>query len=328
LPLLTKLTRLQIEELLKQNFDVGALHKVFKVKSGWNNTLFKVTTSHGDFFLKVYEESDPIQVMAEHEVLSHLLKIKFPTAGIIKTRNKEGVVVFEEKLVGLFVALNGTPLKTNPLKSVLGFRIVTLVNLLHKTDFSDFIYLQKHDLAEEIEQSTSWYLNDHRLEHFRDQLNKLYGRFSNISFQSLTKGVVHNDLGTDNFLVNGNNIAGLIDFDQVALGSVINDLAIFFARSINLNMYSVNEFTVDAIRFVLDYEKKTELTRDDLKSIVPLIVFQKFLILIKLKQNLRDKSLKADLYNFEEYSKLVENELELLFRNYDKIENEFNRYLS
>ncbi len=325
MPLLTRLTKLQIDELVKDYYELGRVVSVWKVKNGWSNTLFKIKTTHGDFFLKVYEEVNQIQVMAEHEVVSSLVKNKFPTASIIRTKTKEGIVSYEDKLITIFNAIDGRPLATNPFKTVLGYRIVSILNLLHQTDTRGFIYLSKLDLSEHIEESLGWYLNNNKVGDLKDNLVNLFESFSDVSFLGLTNGVVHNDLGVDNFLVEGNNIKGLIDFDQVAKGSVVNDLAKFFARSVNLNVYDIKDFIEDIVRFIKDYSKKNALNEDDIHVLTKLIVFQKVLILVKIKKNIKEGSLRSHLYNFEEYASLVEKEIEILFRNYQLIEHEFNR---
>ena len=328
MPLLTRLTKLQIDELVKDYYQLGNVITVWKIKNGWSNTLFKIKTTHGDFFLKIYEEADLTQVMAEHEVVSSLVKNKFPTASIIRTKTKEGIVNYEDKLVTIFNAIEGKPLVANPFKTVMGYRIVSILNVLHQTDTRSFIYLSKLNLAEHIEESLSWYLTNYTIGNLKDNLVNLFESFSGISFFALTNGVVHNDLGIDNFLVEGNNIKGLIDFDQVAYGSVVNDLAKFFARSINLNVYDIKDFIQDIVRFIKDYSKNNALNQVDLNVLVSLIVFQKILILIKIKKNIREGTLRSHLYNFEEYASMVEKEIEILFRNYLLMEHEVNRLLS
>jgi len=326
-PLLTRLTKLQIDELVKNHYDLGSVVSVYKIKNGWTNTLFKIVTTHGEFFLKVYEEADRMQVMAEHEVVNALVKLDFPTAGIIRNKKKEGLVDYDEKIISIFTAIDGKPLSFNPFKTVICFRIVTILNLLHKTDTNDLMYLRKLDVAELIEESLSWYLDNHRVGHFKDSIVNLYEQFSKVSFFNLTKGVIHNDLGLDNFLVVGNNVKGLIDFDQVVYGSIIDDLAKFFARSVNFNVYSIYDFTKDVARFILDYSKSGTLSQDDLHALAPLVVFHKVLILVKVKKNIKQGSLRAHIYHFEEYASLVEKEVEIMFKNYSYMESEFNRLL-
>ncbi|MDA1337882.1 MAG: phosphotransferase [bacterium] len=327
MPLLNRLTRLQIDELIKKHYDLGSVISVRKLKNGWTNTLFKIKTTHGEFFLKVYEEADTMQIMAEHEVVNFLVKAKFPTASIIKTRKRVGTCVFDEKNITLFVAVEGEPLSVSPFKTVLSYRIVSILNLLHNTGTGEFMYLRKLDLAALIEESLGWYLDDHRVEHLRDEIIKLYEGFSSVSFFNLTKCLVHNDLGSDNFLIESNNIKALIDFDQVAYGCIVNDLAKFIARSVNFNVYDVREFTTDVTRFIGDYSKKSNISKDDLHVLVPLIIFQKVLMLVKVKQNIRQGSVRAHIYHFEEYAKLLELELAILFKNQELIKNEFNRLL-
>ena len=327
MPLLTRLTRLQIDEIIHKHYNLGSVEAVCKIKNGWTNSVFKITTTHGEFFLKVYEETDRMQIIAEHEVVNFLVKSNFPTANIIKTKNREGIVDYEDKFISVFTALEGKPLTANPFKTVVGYRIISILNVLHKTPTTDFIYIRKKDLAEIIEDSFSWYLNDHRMNRFRDDLLNLYEQFSNVAFFNLTKGVIHNDLGTDNFLVVGNNITGLIDFDQVAYGNIIDDLTKFIAKSVNLNNYDVQDFVVDIIRFLTEYSKKLKLSKYDINVVVPLLVFHKVLIFIKIKQNIRQESIRAHIYHFEEYASLVEKELKILFKHFNYIQNEFNHNL-
>ena len=328
MPLLTRLTKLQIDQIVHDHYNLGSVKAVYKIKNGWTNTLFKITTTHGDFFLKVYEETDRMQVIAEHEVVNFLVKLKFPTANIIKTKNKEGLVDFEDKFISVFTALKGKPLTANPFKTVVGYRVISILNVLHKIPTQDFIYLRKKNLAETIEDNLSWYLNDHRMNHFRDDLLNLYEQFSDVSFFNLTKGVIHNDLGTDNFLVVGNNVTGLIDFDQVAYGNIVDDLTKFFAKSVNLNNYDVQDFVSDIIRFLTEYSKKSKLSKEDINAVVPLLVFHKVLTLIKVKQNIRQESIRAHIYNFEEYASLIEKELEILFKHFIYMQAEFNHHLN
>jgi len=46
------------------------------------------------------------------------------------------------------------------------------------------------------------------------------------------------------------------------------------------------------------------------------IIFQKVLMLVKVKQNIRQGSLRSHIYHFEEYAKLIEMELGILFKNF------------
>ena len=50
-------------------------------------------------------------------------------------------------------------------------------------------------------------------------------------------------------------------------------------------------------------------------------------MLVKVKQNIRQGSLRSHIYHFEEYAKLIEMELGILFKNQEIIKNEFNRLL-
>jgi len=323
LPLLTKLTKLQIEEVVHNNYDLGDVKSVFKIKSGWNNTLFKVSTTYGDFLLKVYENTALEQIYAEHEVVNFLMTKKFPTARIIQNKHHEGVTHIDEHITTLFTYINGAPLVVDPFKTVLGTRIAATTSTLHKFNTNGFMYVRTEDLAEILEETVSWYLVDHRLNMFRKEIEDLYSVFEKFRLTALTFGIIHNDLGSDNFLVLENNLKAIIDFDQVAIGSVVKDLSKLFARSVSLNAYSADELSSYMSSFISDYMKGNKLSLEDLHLFVPLFIFQKVLIYIKIKKHLRQDSIQSELFHFEEYIKKLEQELEIIFKIKDKLEFEF-----
>lgn len=230
------LTTTDIQTILA-NYRIGTLVRRHYIDGTIENQNFKIVTTKGIYFLKVFEDAHvPAKDIAfQNDLMTFLRKHRLKIPKVIVARNSETVIEFVGKPVSIYQFVEGA----------------------HITKFSRGIVTS---LAKEIAKLDMVLLN-YKLP--KEHKNSYYSgkALGFVKGKKLRSALLHGDLGTGNILMRGSTVTAIIDFNNVHWGYLINDLATFalvFLSKPNLKYIPV---------FFAEYQKYVKLTQDEKASL-------------------------------------------------------------
>lgn len=230
------LTTADIQTILT-NFLVGSLVRKQYIGVTIENQNYRIVTTKGTYLLKLFEDADvPAKDIAfQNSLMKHLRERGVKVPKVITTRTSETIALFQGKRVSLYEFVQGK----------------------HITKFS-----KKNipSIAREIAKLHTVLL-DYKLE--KKHKNSYYSGQAQgyVKGKKLRSMLIHADLGTDNILMKGDKVSGIIDFGNVHWGYLVNDLATFalvFLSKQNLPYLPI---------FFAEYQNHLKLTEDEKASL-------------------------------------------------------------
>lgn len=230
------LTTADIQTILT-NFQVGSLVRKQYIGVTIENQNYKIVTTKGTYLLKLFEDADvPAKDIAfQNGLMAYLRARGVRVPKVITTRTSETIALFQGKPVSLYEFVQGA----------------------HITKFSN---KNIPSIAKEIAKLHTALLA-YKLE--KKHKNSYYSGKAQgyVKGKKLRSMLIHADLGTDNILMKGDKVSGIIDFGNVHWGYLVNDLATFalvFLSKQNLPYLPI---------FFTEYQKHLKLTQDEKASL-------------------------------------------------------------
>jgi homoserine kinase type II len=269
----TKLTKQEIADFIKENYQIGELISFKGIVDGVDNSNFIIETTHNKFILTIFEDrinKDELSFfmnlklhLARHEICCPKPIINNQNNLISTLKNKPSAIVSFLSGATLKPEINGLygSITTNHCA-----QIGKMSALLHSAVL-DFEEVRKNDLGILGWRNLFNKITD-KIENYQPGLKQeieSYIDFLENNWQNKHQsGAVHIDLFPDNvFFDKQNNLSGIIDFYFAASDLFIYDLAI------NINAWCFdknNQFSQEKYNIMLaEYQKIRKISQEELE---------------------------------------------------------------
>lgn len=211
-----------------RDYNLGELIDFKPFESGHVQTNIFLKTTKGKFVLRYYENRSKEYVLFEVDILHYFYEHKYPCAMPIRNIYGNFIGNFKEKYYAVFKYVGGKHIKKpNETKKI---EIVKYLARLHKISkgykprYSEF--RESHDKEYCITTAKKEYKRFDLKEIAKERLYYLQKQLKSLKFPStIPKGVVHCDFDIANIKFKGNNIEGILDFDDACYTYLIYDIA-------------------------------------------------------------------------------------------------------
>lgn len=240
-------------------YDLGQLINYRGITGGITNTNYFVDTEKGSFVLTLFEDLPLEKLPVFLHLYNHLSNKGVACPAPVVQKNGAFVGVLCNKPAAFITKLSGKEVE-NPNEK----QCYAVGRMLAK------MHLAGSDFAEKIENSRdkSWFissakkvsgcLKDNDLTILQQELEQL-----NLLSSNLPSGIIHADLFRDNVLMDGNEVAGFIDFYYAVHGLFVYDLAIALndwtrdddKKELNQNKYQAMMSGYESVRPLTNNEK-------------------------------------------------------------------------
>jgi len=218
----TPITRRQLNDFF-DDYPLGDVVSFEGIADGIDNTNYRVTTSHGDFVLTLFESLRDEELNHVISLLSHLGANLLPCPIPQPDRQNRVLRQLNNKPVAVFQCLSGTAVN---LPSIAQCQAVGehLARLHVCTKNVQLPLTNTNDLSacKAVFNSIRAHLPVVDVELINDELNYQ----ARHSWSSLPGGVIHGDLFKDNVLFTGDQLSGMLDFYSACNGPWLLDIAI------------------------------------------------------------------------------------------------------
>ena len=225
-PMSTHLTPPEVTALFA-GYSLGAYITHAPLTAGSVETNIRVTTTQGDFVLRIYENRTFNQVLFECAVLEHLAQHDFPAPRVHRSRAGQAVGRIKSKPYAIFSYLPGE--HVNSLTAQQKTQLVEQIARLHRitegfqpphtADRWNYNPDCLVKLAEVETRKLSTANAQRKLAWYRQAIARLELP------AALPRGVVHADFDPSNLLFHKDAFQALIDFDDANYSVLIYDLA-------------------------------------------------------------------------------------------------------
>ena len=206
----TTLSSSELAHIVAQ-YPIGTPLKLEEMLGGFGNSNFKLTTTAGEFLLKICDEKEPTELQMQISLLQHLYKHAYPTVYPILTKDRKPITHETVGSVMLYPFLQGEEPQPSPnTLEQLGEALAKLHRIPPIDGLPRFamgisqmvpffkevqgIQFATHPFVESLKS---------QLESMKPQLNA-----------SLPMGLLHGDLFLDNTLFNGDQMVAILDFEE------------------------------------------------------------------------------------------------------------------
>ena len=230
LPAMGDYTRLDLskaQQILRLYHD-QELSQLIPLSLGISNSNYKVVLKSGEqLLLKVSNDKDHQQLLAEQSILNLLAELGYPfSLRALGTKSGETVYNFEDFYGVLYPFIEGIPPGPSDVTCAeIGRALAKLHSL--KFDSSEHSARSHEDVGfgplkiKDYAQSVS------AQKYFVDAYARVFPEgVDHLASTELASGLIHGDLYYDNTLFQNENIAAVLDFEQAGLGEFILDLGI------------------------------------------------------------------------------------------------------
>jgi len=206
-----------------RDYNLGSLEKIDELSPGYANRSYRLETDQGVFLFRWILEKGIEDLHTEISLLNALKVIDYPTAypinradGNYITHSAQGFVVLYDFIAG----------KQPGLSETVGEAIGEAVGRLSSFEPPDrfrrkntITIVQNIDLSESLSMAPYQYPDIY--DFFREQTDYL----SNGIELGLPMGLIHADVFPDNTIFNGDQLKGIIDFEEACWDELLFDLA-------------------------------------------------------------------------------------------------------
>lgn len=261
-----KLFRNDFVEILK-NYDIGNFRKSKYIFTG-GNLVYKIVTTKGNFILKVYGTNDLDFVKFQITLMEFLNKTKVSTPKIIKTKEGPGLLMWNKKKIAIqeFAKGRGIERPNKDLAKEMGKKWGILDRVL--TKFRD----KGGD--------SGWKDNQFRLIKWNEPIlfgqnleiesKKLFVKINKINKKKLRRSLIHSDLCEANFLIWGNTVTAIIDWDDAHKDYTVYEAAVTIAH----NFTSRKKLRIRELKsFIIEYKKYIKLNNEEERALYYFIKF-------------------------------------------------------
>lgn len=267
---------MNLSEIVEQSYGIRVL-KSEPISIGYTNKNYLIDTNNGSYVLRLSPSYKIPHLPYESYVLDRLQNFDttFKVPRKVNTRGKDFIPLEDGRAITLFEFIPGSVISTfyadhvdiKILSRNLGIKVGELHDCLSNiTPFSEFtqdIMLRQYFMAFESykhrQTRKRWeIILNNFFEIILDELRRYIFHIRNPQ-----KQIVHTDLRLENILFSGNEIVGILDFDDIFTGNQIYDLSKIFIENYSYHAISPNpeeSFDIDSFReFLGEYIERRKM---------------------------------------------------------------------
>ena len=216
----TTLSPTELARIVSQ-YPIGTPLKLDEIPGGFGNSNFKLTTTAGEFLLKICDEKDPAELNMQIELLQHLHQYAYPTVYPISTKDRKYLIHETFGSVMLYPFLQGEQPQSSPdTLAHLGEALAQLhcIPPIAKLPRFAMGISQMIPFFEEV-QGTPFATHPF-VESLKSQLASMASQLN----ARLPMGLLHGDLFLDNTLFDGNQMVAILDFEEGCYDTLLIDV--------------------------------------------------------------------------------------------------------
>lgn len=209
--------------IIVNDYGLGEVKSIERLKKGYYNLNYKVTTPEGVFVLRTNKEKPEEDIEYEIKVIEELKKIDFPAAYPIKRSDTKYISDTEFGKAVVYPFIEGEEPK--PTKETVGEIARAIARL---NSFKDWESMRRDNVFYSLDRC--WEIIG-KFDQSKNKYPELFDYFteetkllSEALSQELPEGLVHGDCFTDNTIFNGNKLAALLDFEVACTGKLMFDV--------------------------------------------------------------------------------------------------------
>lgn len=245
--------------LFLQNYDLGDFVSLKGIAQGITNTNYFVTTAKGRYVLTIFEELKATELPFFLDLMLHLNENGVACPKPIAQKNQQLAAALHQKPACLVTTLAGKD--TDTPSDVQCFNVGAMLAKMHIASTS-FTQTMPNPRDAKWWRESAIRLYPYLSEDDSQLLKKIIQFLDENPDNHLPQGIIHADLFKDNVLLDGDHVAGFIDFYYASTGSFVYDIAIAINDWAQTETHTIIESLQKA--FLDGYQSVRPLTTDEL----------------------------------------------------------------
>ncbi len=216
----TTVSPIELARIVVQ-YPIGTSLKLEEIPGGFGNSNFKLTTTTGEFLLKICDEKDPIELNMQIALLQHLHQHAYPTVYPILTKDQKPLIHESFGSVMLYPFLQGTQPQPSPkILAQLGKALAQLHCIPPITGLPHFAMgiSQMRPFFQEVQDTQ--FATHPFVESLKSELDSMQPQLN----APLPTGLLHGDLFLDNTLFEGEQMVAILDFEEGCYDTLLIDI--------------------------------------------------------------------------------------------------------
>ena len=216
----TPLSSTELARIVAQ-YPIGTALKLEEIPGGFGNSNFKLTTTAGEFLLKICDEKDLAELNMQITLLQHLRQYAYPTVYPILTKDQSPLIHETFGGVMLYPFLQGkAPAPTPNTLAQLGEALARLHCIPSIAGLPCFAMgiSQMRPFFKEVQETQ--FATHPFVESLRSQLESMKRQLN----APLPMGLLHGDLFLDNTLFDGEEMVAILDFEEGCYDTLLIDV--------------------------------------------------------------------------------------------------------
>ena len=255
----TSLSPTELAHIVAQ-YPIGTSLKLEEIPGGFGNSNFKLTTTDGEFLLKICDEKDSVELNMQISLLQHLHQHAYPTVYPILTKEQKLLIHETFGSVMLYPFLQGkAPLPSPTILAQLGEALAKLHCIPPVAGLPCFAMgiSQMRPFLQEV--GDTEFATHPFVEWLKSQLEEMEPHLN----APLPMGLLHGDLFLDNTLFEGEEMVAILDFEEGCYDTLLIDVGMTiigccYTSDHQLNLEVVQRFldAYNAVRPLTENERK------------------------------------------------------------------------
>ena len=243
-------------------YPIGTPMKLEEIAGGFGNSNFKLTTTTGEFLLKICDEKDATELDMQIALLQQLHKHAYPTVYPILTKDQKPLTHETVGSVMLYPFLQGKQPKPSPnTLTQLGEALAKLHRIPPISGLPRFAMGISQMIPFFKEVQDTQFARHPFVELLKSELESMEPQLT----ASLPTGLLHGDLFLDNTLFNGNEMVAILDFEEGCHDTLLIDVGMTLIGCCYTSEHQLN-FKA-AHRFLDAYNALRPLTGNEWQSL-------------------------------------------------------------
>ena len=216
----TNLSPTELAHIVAQ-YPIGTSLKLEEIPGGFGNSNFKLTTTDGEFLLKICDEKDTAELTMQISLLEHLYQHAYPTVYPILTKAEQPLIHETFGSVMLYPFLRGTQPSPSPkILAQLGAALAKLHGVPPIAGLPRFAMgiSQMRPFFQEVRDTE--FAAHPFVESLKSELETMEPQLRT----PLPMGILHGDLFLDNTLFDGDKMVAILDFEEGCYDTLLLDV--------------------------------------------------------------------------------------------------------
>lgn len=239
----TNLSPTEVAHIVAQ-YPIGTSLKLEEIPGGFGNSNFKLTTTNGEFLLKICDEKDQVELDMQISLLAQLQQHAYPTVYPILTKAEQPLIHETFGSVMIYPFLQGTQPSSSPkILAQLGAALAKLHCVPPIAGLPRFAMgiSQMRPFFQEVQNTQ--FARHPFVESLQSELETMESQLNT----PLPMGLLHGDLFLDNTLFDGDKMVAILDFEEGCYDTLLLDVGMTiigccYTPEHRLNLEAVQRF--------------------------------------------------------------------------------------